>query len=338
MLGWLLSFKAAACPECAAADDLAATPIKFLGPGLKVGAQAHEWFPGGAPLQPRSRHQAAQPALTAPAPAFITARQHAELSKGQAGGGTSGGLALGQAFDVASFAAAAAGSAAGTQQQRPRRPNFVAGAKLQAAFEEAKRQLAEEERPAAAAAGSARPAPAAPTAPRQQPFALRQAAAAVGGSRKPTVPVFKKAAGAPGPARGKVAATPGKKRAPAAKPPPAPKRPKAVTDTAACAGLDGSVAGATGSLPASSAAAGLPGMPPSSAAAAAGAGSAPPSAYKQAAGKDKARAATAAEGGGMGAAPPPKAPAKPRAKAADVDVAAGGSWLWSLWWRVGREG
>lgn len=167
----------------------------------------------------------------------MTARQHEQQTKGQRK--EEPGPALGDPIGTASFGAAGEGSGEGASQQERQRKRYTpVDPKLQAAFDEAKRLLAEAERPAAAV--TARPASSAVptgTAARPPPLALRQAAAAAAGgvgSQKPAVPTFKKvgAATVAGAAPKKPA---GPKRAAAGKPPAGPKRQKAAAAAAATA-------------------------------------------------------------------------------------------------------
>ncbi|PSC72899.1 hypothetical protein C2E20_3898 [Micractinium conductrix] len=328
-------------------DDLAATPFKLLGQGLKVGA-AFEWYPEGPPQQQRGRQAAAKEESPLPPPplVFMTARQHEAAQKEQLqqtqaqqaqGVGTASQLPadqagpfLGPKLDVAAWKAAAQVADADGKgampllQARQRRQYAPPDPKLQAAFVEAKRLQAEAGRPAGAASATQHPTqaaakPAGAVAAKLAPLALRQAAAAAaGGSVKPAAPVFKKIARAGASAAPKKAAAGAKRAAGAAKPPAAPKRPKA-----------GAAAAAT-----------APGAAPTAQGVPAAAEAAAPSAAKPAAARSKAHATTAAAAGGMGAAataalasaateagtaagaPAAKAPAKPRAKPAEIDLAA----------------
>lgn len=339
-------------------DDLAATPIKFLGHDVKLAAQAHEWYPDGLPPPPpRSRHLAGAEAA-APPLAFVTARQHAEQSKHQGSGGSTSQLALGALLDVAALGAPskeAGGVGQHHQQQRDRqrqkRPHFVAAPKLQAALEAAKQALSQADTPASAhsvvpcskiGAGGGTAASSQQATVQTQatpnlarvPFALRQAAAAAvptGASQSqrppPAIPVFKmKAAATPvSQVRSKPAAAPaGKKRPPAPKQAAAgaAKRTKGTPGSAAASAAGGSCAG-------SPAVALLPGLPGSQATAAeaeaATGGSMPDSEATATAtqGKSKVGVLPGPEGGTASAATAPlKQPAKPRAKASDVDIAA----------------
>ncbi|PRW56060.1 hypothetical protein C2E21_5110 [Chlorella sorokiniana] len=299
-------------------DDLQATPFKFLGDKVRVAPTAHDWWPDGMPA-PKGR--AAAPEAAPPPPLiFTTARQletelaskPPEAAKEDSGSGGSKPVdlaaQLGAEFRLDDFTAGEGGAGV---QLRQRRQWAAVPPKLQAAFDEAKRQQAEAERPAGAPPGGATPATAASSAAPvgRQPLALRQAAAAASGSQ-PRAPAFKKIAGAaPAAAPKKPAGTAGKaaagqKRPAAAKPPTGAKRPKAATAAAAAP-----------TPPASEAAgAALPPSAPASAAAAAAAGG---SAAAQQGSMALPSAAAAAQ-----AAAPPKAPAKPRPKAADIDLAA----------------
>lgn len=282
-------------PPILPADDLAACPFKFFGDAARLAPVAHEWFPEGCPGPDRGRRQEAGEATQL---AFTTARQLEQ--DGAIQGSTSQeaqqAAVLGAELRVADFAAGAAGGAGAAAGPRQRKVYAPVPSKLQAAFDEAKRQAAEAERPAGA---PSRPAalPALSAATSKPPLAMRLAAAAAAGG-KPAVPTFKKAAAAAAPAAAPKKAG-GQKRAPAAgKPPTAPKRAKP----------------AASATPVSAGAA---------AGGAAGDAGPPPSATKPKAAKPRAPAASAADVGGAGAAAPPKAPAKPRAKAADIDVTAG---------------
>lgn len=311
-------------------DDLVSTPLKFFGDALRVAPLAREWHPDGPPPAARGRAAALAPSL--PPLAFTTARQLAEAggSSGSSGFGGGGGgeggagaadLHLGAELAVADWKAGAEGSAAGTGgPQRQRRQYAPVPPKLQAAFDEAKRQLAEAERPAvaarpsaAAATGSAAPA----AAPAKQPLALRMAAAAAtgGSGAKPGVPQFKKMAAPAGTAAAKKGAGAGQKRAAAGKPPPAPKRPKAAKPVAAAKAAAAVTVPAGGAVPDTAAAAAS-----QAAASAAAPSQAPPSSAAAGGAQPLAAAGTSA----AAATAAPKAPAKPRKKAADIDVAAGG--------------
>ncbi|KAL4457639.1 hypothetical protein ABPG75_012504 [Micractinium tetrahymenae] len=316
-------------------DDLAASPFKPLGEGLRFAKIAREWFPEGhPPLRGRQAAAAAESAAQ-PAAVFMTARQHEEQAKGRQQQARE--PALGAEIDVSAFKVDAAGAEPG---QRARRQYTHVPPKLQATWDAAKRQNAEAERPARAATAAAPAAPAFMLPPagsaagitRPQLPALQRAAAAAaaGGSQKPAVPTFKKvgAAAAAGAAPKKAAAA-GQKRAGGAKAgakPAAPKRPKATAITAPAATSMVGGAAAAGSAGAGN----LPSSRPASAAA-------PPSTAKPQSAETPAiprgkLASTAADAGGMGAAAaaaaaapggaPAKPPPKPRAKPADVDVAA----------------
>ncbi len=316
------------CPSqlwCTPAVDLQATLFKFLGDKLRVSAAARDWWPDGVPA-PKGR--AAPEAPPPPPLTFTTARQlEKELANKppepsredrSSGGSKPVDLAaqLGAEFSLAAFRA---GEGAAGVQQRQRRQYTPVPPSLQAAFDAAKQLHAEAERPAGARPSSATPGATAGSAAAvgRQPLALRQAAAAAGGSQ-PRAPAFKKIAGArPAAAPKKPAATAGKaaagqKRAAAAKPPTGAKRAKAATAAAAAAApsAPASAAAATAvppSAPASFAAGGNAAAQPASVA--------PPSAAGEAAGAAAPQQAA-----------PPKAPAKPRPKAADIDLAAGKGW------------
>lgn len=311
------------------ADDLQATPFKFLGDKLRVSATAHDWWPDGM-LAPKGR--AAPEAPPPPPLTFTTARQlEKELASkppdpSKEGSGSGSGSSkhvdlaaqMGAEFSLDAFTAGEGGAGV---QRRQRRQYADVPPSLQAAFDKAKQLHAEAERSAVARPGGITPGTAASSAAPvgRQPLALRQAASAAGGTQ-PRAPAFKKIAGAAaGTAPKKPAANAakagGQKRAAAAKPPTGAKRAKAGAAAAAAApAAPGSVAAGT-AMP--------PSAPPSAAATAAGGsaaaqpgGMAPPSAAAGAAGTAAAKQAA-----------PPKAAAKPRPKAADIDLAAGKGWL-----------
>lgn len=310
---------------CSFVDDLQATPFKFLGDKLRVAATAHDWWPDGMPA-PKGR---AAPEVPPPPPlTFTTARQlEKELASKPPDASKEGGI--GKAVDLAaqmgaefSLAAFTAGEGGAGVQRRLRRQYAEVPPSLQAAFDKAKQLHAEAERPAVARPGGITPGAAASSAAPvgRQPLALRQAAAAAGGTQ-PRAPAFKKIAGAAAstapkkPAANAAKAGAGQKRPAAAKPPTGAKRAKA-----------GAAAASAASAPPGSVAAGtaMPPSAPASAAVTAAGGSAaaqlggmaPPSAAAGAAGTAAAKQAA-----------PPKAAAKPRPKAADIDLAAGNGWL-----------
>ncbi len=222
----------------ALADDLAASPLKPLGEGLRIAAAAYEWFPEGHPPL-CGRQAAAAEAAAGTAAVFVTARQHEEQAVGRQQQAAE--PVLGQKVDISAFCVDATGTDPG--QQRRKQYTLVPAA-LQARWEAAKSLHAEADGPTKTVTAGAPIAPLAARAStaaaagtsRPQPPALSKAAttaaATAAGTQKPGIPTFKKIGAAIQSTAG------GQKRAGGAKAgvkPAAPKRPRAAAAAAASA-------------------------------------------------------------------------------------------------------
>lgn len=219
----------------ALADDLAASPFKPLGEGLRIAAAAYEWFPEGHPPLCGRQAAAAAEAAAGTAAVFMTARQHEEQAVGRQQQAAE--PVLGQKVDISAFFVDATGTDLG--RQRRKQYTLVPPA-LQARWDSAKRVHAEADGPTKTVTAGAPIAPVAAGAStaaaagtsRPQPPALSRAAAAAAGTQKPGIPTFKRIGAAIQSTAG------GQKRAGGAKAgvkPAAPKRPRAAAAAAASA-------------------------------------------------------------------------------------------------------